>query len=266
MRAPETITSTDGTRIAFWREGSGPPLLLVHGGLCDHLAWYFTVPLLAHSHTVYVFDRRGRGASGDTPPHAVEREWEDIAAMLRLIGQPAHLLGHSAGAILSLAAAGRADSLRSLILYDPPFAIEGGRERPAPSILHRMETLLAAGDRDEALRIAMRETVGMPDSAIEQMRASPGREHLLGAAGAIPHDWAVWQERLEPERLSALQMPVLLLLGTDSPNWIRVSTQAVQAAIPRARIVELAGQGHSATITAPEMFASAVTDFTSSIG
>src|SRR5208283_2740107 len=107
----ETVTSSDGTRIAYWREGSGPPLLMAHGGLCDRFAWYFVVPLLARKFTVYTFDRRGRGASGDTPPYAAEREREDIAAILGAIGEPVHLLGHSAGGILALQIAERTRDL-----------------------------------------------------------------------------------------------------------------------------------------------------------
>src|SRR5580698_2862875 len=137
----ETVTSADGTRIAFWRAGSGP-LLLVHGGICDHFAWYFVTPQLAQRFTVYAFDRRGRGASGDTPPYAAAREVEDIAALLQAIGEPAHLLGHSAGGILALQAAERAHDLLSLILYEPAFVIDGARERPGPETLEKIRSLL----------------------------------------------------------------------------------------------------------------------------
>ena len=187
----ETVTSADGTRIAFWREGSGPPLLLVHGGICDHFAWYFVVPLLAQRFTVYTFDRRGRGASGDTPPYAPERERQDIAGMLRAIGEPAHLLGHSAGGILALQAAGRAHDLLSLILYEPAFVVDGARERPGLESLEKMRRLLAAGDRDEVVRTAMRESVGAPDTEIAALAAGPGWTHLLEVAPAIPYDWKI---------------------------------------------------------------------------
>src|SRR5208283_5201874 len=104
------------------------PLLMAHGGLCDRFAWYFVVPLLARKFTVYTFDRRGRGASGDTPPYAAEREREDIAAILRAIGEPVHLLGHSAGGILALQTAERTRDLLSLILYEPGYIVDGARE------------------------------------------------------------------------------------------------------------------------------------------
>src|SRR5579862_3642859 len=119
-RLMHVVRSKDGTPLACWRQGSGPALLLVHGGLCDHLAWHFVAPLLAPHFTVWTLDRRGRGKSGDTQPWSVQREVEDVLALLSIIGEPAHLLGHSAGAILVLRAACRAERLRSLILYEPP--------------------------------------------------------------------------------------------------------------------------------------------------
>jgi pimeloyl-ACP methyl ester carboxylesterase len=254
----ETVTSVDGTPIAFWREGSGPPLLLVHGGICDHFAWYFVVPLLAKRFTVYTFDRRGRGSSGDTLPYAAEREREDIAAMLRAIGEPAHLLGHSAGGILALQAAERARDLLSLILYEPAFVVEGARERPAPEILEKLRGLIAAGNRDEAVRIAMRESVGLSEAEIDAIAGGPGWTRLLAVAPAILHDWMLWEERFDASKVSGMRTRTLMLMGSDSPRWLRQGAEAVVAALPDARMAVLPGQGHSAMITAPELFARAV--------
>ncbi len=261
MNAMSTVNSIDGTQIALWREGSGAPLLLVHGGLCDHLAWYFATPLLARRFTVWSFDRRGHGRSGDTPPYAVERELEDIATVFAEVGEPAHLLGHSAGAILALAAALRTDQLRSLMLYEPAFIVDNARPRPSPEVLAEMTRLLAAGDPDRALRIAMREAVSLSDAEIDRMQAEPGWEHLRDAARSIPNDWKIWDEPLEPERLVNVKIPVLLMRGTESPAWLRVGAQAVTNALPRARLIELNGQGHSALITAPKYFAEQVVEF-----
>ncbi len=209
----ETAASADGTRIAFWRAGSGPPLLLVHGGICDHFAWYFVAPRLARRFTVYTFDRRGRGDSGDTPPYAAEREVEDIAALLQAIGEPAHLLGHSAGGILALQAAERARDLLSLILYEPAFVIDGARERPGREILEKMRSLLAAGNRDETVRIAMRESVGASEAEIAALAAGPGWQRLLAVADAIPNDWMLWEERFDAKSAGAIRMRKLLLTG-----------------------------------------------------
>lgn len=261
MNGAMSVASTDGTPLACWREGSGPALLLVHGGLCDHLSWYFVAPLLARHFTVWTFDRRAHGRSGNTLPHAVAREVEDISAALAAIGEPAHLLGHSAGAILVLKAAEHHADLRSLILYEPPFVVEGSRRRPEPGVLHAMEELLAAGDPDAALRIAMRETVDLSDAEMDAMQASPGWDHLRAAASAIPYDWKIWDERLDPDQLGRMRTRALVLMGSESPAWIRAGTEAVLAALPNAALVVLQGQGHSAMVTAPEQFADEVVSF-----
>jgi pimeloyl-ACP methyl ester carboxylesterase len=257
----ETVTSADGTRIAFWREGSGPPLLMVHGGVCDHLAWYYVVPLLARKFTVYTYDRRGRGESGNTPPYSVEREVEDVAAMLKAIGEPAHLLGHSAGAMLALAAAERSNDLLSLMLYEPAFLIEGARERPGPDVLEQMKSLLAAGDRDAVIRMAIRQTVEFSEDQIAAMEVGPGWEQLRSVADAIPQDWELWGQPFIAERVSTVQTRTLLLMGSESPSWLRAAARAVLAALPCATLEVLEGQEHHATITAPQMFATAVANF-----
>jgi len=257
----ETVISADGTGIAYWREGSGPPLLLVHGGVWDHLAWHFVVPFLARKFTVYTFDRRGRGESGDTPPYAVERELDDIDALLQMIRDPAHLLGHSAGGILALLAAERTDNLLSLILYEPAFVVDGARQRPAPDVLEKMRSLLAAGDPDEVIRIAMRETLALSESEIAAMEAGPGWEHLRAVAHTVPDDLELWNVPLVPESVHAVRTRTLLLTGSESPAWLQQAAQAVQAALPFARLRVLAGQEHHATLTAPEMFAQVVTNF-----
>ena len=255
------VKSADGTKIAFWREGAGPPMLLVHGGICDHLAWYFVIPLLAQHFTVYAFDRRGRGGSGNSLPYAVEREVEDILALLHTIGEPAHLVGHSAGGILALKAATRAATLLSLTLYEPAYVIDGARMRPAPEMLETIGMLIDAGDHDEVIRIAMRESVGMSEAEIAEMEAGPGWEHLCGVAEAVPHDWMLWDERLEAENVRDVRAPVLVLTGSESPAWLRVSAEAVLAAFPNARRAELRGHGHSAMISGPELFAKTIIDF-----
>lgn len=213
----ETAISADGTPIAFWREGSGPPLLLVHGGVCDHHAWYFVLPLLARRFTVYTYDRRGRGQSGETPPYAVERELDDIAAMLAAIGEPAHLLGHSAGGILALKAAERRDDLLSLTLYEPAFVVDGARQRPGPEVLEKMHSLLSAGHPDEVIRMAIRETLGLPENEIAAMSQGPGWEHLRAVAHTVPYDWMLWDERLDVEKIAAMRLRTLLLMGSKEP-------------------------------------------------
>ena len=256
-----TATSKDGTRIAFWSEGKGPPLLLVHGGACDHLAWFFVVPLLARELTVYTYDRRGRGESGENSPYAVEREVEDVLAILGTIGRPAHLLGHSAGGILALEAAERTDKLLSLTLYEPAFVVPGARQLPNPEILEQMKALLSAGNRAEVVRIAIRETLELPEAEIAAMENGPGWEQLCSVAHAIPNDWILWERELVIERLSAISTRVLLLMGSESPRWLKIATEAMIEALPAASVKLLNQQGHSAMITDPGLFARVVLEF-----
>jgi pimeloyl-ACP methyl ester carboxylesterase len=264
MRA-ETATSADGTQIAFWREGQGPPLLLVHGGACDHLAWYFVAPLLAQSFTVYSYDRRGRGESGIVPPYAVDREVEDVEAMLRTIREPLHLLGHSAGGILALEAAERTENLLSLILYEPAYVVRGAREKPNPEILEQMNALLAAGNRSEVIRIAIRETVGLPEAEIAAMEQGPGWQQLCSVAHAIPYDWKLWDRELAIDGLSAIRAQVLVLMGSLSPEWLKTDAETIASAVPGSELKVLEGQAHSAMITSPALFAQAVMEFASQV-
>jgi pimeloyl-ACP methyl ester carboxylesterase len=260
-----TAISADGTQIAFWREGQGPPLLLVHGGACDHLAWFFVAPLLAQTFTVYTYDRRGRGASGIVPPYAVDREVEDVEVMLRAIGTPAHLLGHSAGGILALEAAERADNLLSLILYEPAYVVKGAREKPKPEILERMNALLSAGNRAEVVRIAIRETIELPEAEIAAMEQGPGWDQLCSVAHAIPYDWKLWDRELAVDRLSAIRAQVPVLMGSDSPQWLKTAAETLASALPGATLKSLEGQAHSAMITSPALFAQAVVEFANQV-
>jgi pimeloyl-ACP methyl ester carboxylesterase len=196
----DTVTSAGGTRVAYWRVGPGPPLLLVDGGACDPMGWCYVVPQLARRFTVYSFAQRGRGKSGDAAPYAGERELEDLAAMLRAIGQPVHLLGHSASGILTLLGAECGYHLLSLMLYEPAFVAEGAGKWPRTEMLAKMQSLLALGDRREVVRMAIRETLELPESEIIAMAAGPGWEPLLSVPHTVPYDWMVWHQPLVEER------------------------------------------------------------------
>jgi pimeloyl-ACP methyl ester carboxylesterase len=236
-------------------------MLLVHGGACDHMAWYYVAPLLAKSFTVYSYDRRGRGESGDTPPYTAEKELEDMEALMKAIGEPVHLVGHSAGGILALLTTERGHALRSMTLYEPAFIVDGARKRPGPELVAKMESLLAAGDRAEVVRMAMRETLELPESEIAAMGAGPGWEQLLSVAHSIPCDFKLWDEPFVAERAQKVEARTLVLMGSESPEWLQTGTRAVKEALPNARLEVMQGQAHLATVTAPEMFAQAVIDF-----
>lgn len=252
----ETIQSKDGTPIAYQRSGSGPLLVLVHGTIASHRRWEAISPALAEHLTVYAVDRRGRGASGDAADYALEREFEDIAAVVDSIGEPASLLGHSFGGMCVLEAALRTPHARRVIAYEPPPA-------PVPEgILERLEALLSAGQREEMLTTFLREVVQMPPPELERFQATPIYPERVAAAHTLPREFrAVEGYRFEPERFKHLDIPVLLLLGGDSPPFNRENVEAWHAALPDSRIVVLPGQEHIAMDTAPDLFVKEVVNF-----
>lgn len=256
----ETARSRDGTCIAFERGGVGPPVILVHGALVDRTCWRAVLPLLQRHCTTHALDRRGRDASGDTAPYAVEREVEDILAVLGMIDGPADLLGHSSGALLALHVATRAASLRRLMLYEPPLFF--GAERRPVDLADRVQALVAAGDREVAARTFLREGPGRSDAEIEQMQRGPLWPGLVALAHTTPYDARVQADFLfDPARLRAVRVPTLLVLGGAGPAAMRASTETLAAALPHARVAVLPGQGHTAMFTAPELFAREVLRF-----
>jgi pimeloyl-ACP methyl ester carboxylesterase len=158
----ETITSKDGTQIAYRRSGEGPPLVLVHGAAADHGRWSPVLPALEERFTVYAIDRRGRGGSGDADGYAIEREFEDVASVVDSIGDPVNLLGHSYGALCSLEVALLTRNVRKLVLYEPPINVAGKGIYPV-GVVERMEAMLEAGDRDGVVVTTMREVAGLSD-------------------------------------------------------------------------------------------------------
>jgi pimeloyl-ACP methyl ester carboxylesterase len=216
----ETVQSKDGTLIAFERSGSGPPLVLVHGTTADHTRWAGVLPGFEKNFTVYAVDRRGRGQSGDSPVYSIEREYEDIAAVV--------------GSIPAV-------SLEEMPGYPP-----GARAR--------IQALLDAGDREGALETFFRDVVLMPEYEIAALRTEPVWPARLEAAHTIPREFADGDYILDPERFRNLTVPILLLLGGDSPAFIRRATRAVHAALPTSRIIVMPGQQHIAMRTAPDLF------------
>ena len=156
----ETITSKDGTPIAYRRSGEGPPLVLVHGAAADHGRWSPVLPALEERFTIYAVDRRGRGGSDDANAYAMEREFEDVASVVDSIGKPVNLLGHSYGALCSLEATLLTQNIRKLVLYEPAVHIVGEKIHPSGTI-DRLEALLAEGDRDGVVATTMREIAGL---------------------------------------------------------------------------------------------------------
>jgi pimeloyl-ACP methyl ester carboxylesterase len=252
------VTSSDGTRIAYERTGSGTPLVLVHGTSVEHFTFRFVEPLLSDSFTLYAVDRRGRGESGDSAKgYAIEQEFADIASLVDSLEEPADLFGHSYGATVALGAAALARNLRRLVLYEPA----PGVPQETPEFLARLDARLAEDQREQLLSLFLTEA-GLDPDALEQLRASPVWAGRVAAAHTIPRELrAEARYQPDPEALSSLSIPVLLLLGSESPEWAKKGTEVVRSVLPDSRVAMLEGEGHIAIITAPELVANEVARF-----
>jgi pimeloyl-ACP methyl ester carboxylesterase len=253
--------SADGTVIAADRTGSGPALVLVAGALTTRTAFAPLAELLAPHFTVYAYDRRGRGDSGDTPPYAVDREIEDLAAVIRAAGGSANVFGHSSGALLALDAAARDVGVTKLALYEPPLILGG--EPMAADFADQLAGLVAADRRGDALALWMRSTVRMSDEAIAQARTEPWWPSVEAVVHTTPYDATITApymtgRPLPAQRWSSVTMPTLVLDGEVSPSVLRDGVKALAGILPNATRDTFLGQGHGAP---PEMIAQVLTAF-----
>jgi pimeloyl-ACP methyl ester carboxylesterase len=257
-----TVSSRDGTPIAYQRSGEGPPLALVHGTTADHSRWTPVLSAFERRFTVCTVDRRGRGGSGDPDEeYAIEREFEDVAAVVGSFGEPAFLLGHSYGALCALEAALLTPSVRKLVLYEPPIDVTDEKINP-PGLIERLEALLKAGDRDGVVTTMLREAAGVPPEVVEYMRSLPAWQARVSAAHTIPRELRAQEAyRFDLERFESLEVPTLLLVGGDSPSAFEKAVKAVSEVLPNSRIVVMPGQGHVAMDTATDLFTTEVLRF-----
>lgn len=256
-----TVTSQDGTNIAYWRSGAGSPLLLIHGATADHTTtWRFVLPEMERRFTVYAMDRRGRGGSGDSPAHELQREAEDVAAVVDAIGEPTDVLGHSYGALCALEAARLTTHIHRLILYEGPLR---DADELMPGQIERLEALLRAGDAEGVLTTMYREVVAMPPEEFELLRSQHDAwAARLANAPSLPRELrAVQGYTFEPQRFAAMQTPTLLLVGGDSPSRELENARAVAQVLPNAHVVAIPGQQHVAMYMAPDLFVGEVVRF-----
>jgi pimeloyl-ACP methyl ester carboxylesterase len=241
MTPSKVIQAADGTRIAVDRSGSGPPLVIVLGAFCDRSTSKPLAALLAERYMVYEYDRRGRGDSDDGVPMSIEREVDDLAAILAAAGQPAFVYGHSSGGSLALEAAARGARMRRLAVYEPPYTGDG---YPGPEFGRRLDQLVAAGRRDEAAELWLA-TTGTPAAIIESIKRGPGWARRQALAHTLSQDLELGNDgRVPIERVNGIRTPVLAMAGAASPPWAASATAALAASLPHAiqRIVD--GQQH----------------------
>ncbi|HEX4977528.1 MAG TPA: alpha/beta hydrolase [Nocardioides sp.] len=258
-------TSADGTRIAYEVTGSGPALVLVDGALC-HRGFgpaRPTAAALAKAFTVTAYDRRGRGESGaGESPYSLDREIEDLAAVVEAAGGRVSLLGISSGAALALEAVRRGMPVERLATYEAPFILDGTHAPRDPRLAERMQRLVDEGRRGDAVRLFMR-TVGAPAFMIAVMRLMPAWKKLVAVAHTLPYDLAIvgphGQGRPLPAGYyDAVTVPVLVMAGGKSPEYMRNAQAAIADALPDARLEVLPGQTH---MVRPKVVAPRVTEF-----
>ena len=261
------VRSADGTSIAVWADGDGPPLVLVHGGLNDHPTDRPFIDELRGTVTTFAMDRRGRGGSGDGSAYDIEREFEDVAAVVETVaartGQSVSVWGHSYGADCAIGAVALTDDVPRLVLYEPGLGFASSDS--VLDALEAIDTAVAAGDFEEALLTALRDIVELTDDEIAVVRATPGWPARLAAVPRLPREIRAELEwAYQPGQFDAVTARTLLLAGADSPPAQQEATQRAAAAIPGARIRTLDGHGHIAHRVDPAMVAAIVTEFVAS--
>jgi pimeloyl-ACP methyl ester carboxylesterase len=252
------LTAPDGVRLACEVSGEGPALVMVHGA--GSARWSFDLVRrgLEPRFTVWALDRRGRGDSGDGDGYALEGEFDDVAAAVREAGPGATLFGHSYGALVAAGAAGRLDGLPRFALYEPPM----GGVLADDGWIDRYEALVEAGDAAAAVRAFLHDVGGYSHDEVDAMEDTPIWERRLEIAPTAPRELRAERAlALERLRLGELGVPCLLLVGSESPDWARRSTDAFAAAIPDATVHTLEGHGHGANLSGPELVASELERF-----
>jgi pimeloyl-ACP methyl ester carboxylesterase len=254
----QTVTSKDGTTIAFDILGTGPAVILIEGALCSRASWSGPelAKLLAPRFTVYNYDRRGRGDSGDTKPYAVEREIEDIEALIDAAGGSASLYGHSSGASLALEATlALGTKVTALAMYEAPYDDDPEAQRPWQEYLQRLSAALADNRRSEAAALFLR-YLGMPNDQIERVRQSSAWPSLEAIAPTLAYDHAgvLGEDRSVPtEKAARIRVPTLVMYGDASLAFMPKTARSLSTAIQGAQLRALEGQTHavSSEVLAP---------------
>jgi len=259
-----TVRSADGTTIAFTQAGQGPPLILVDGAMCSRAFGPMAklAARLTPRFTVYTYDRRGRGDSGDTATYSPDREVEDIEALVALAGEMVFVHGTSSGAALALEAAKRIPAIGKLAVYEPPFIIDDTRTPIPGDYLDRLNRLVAGARKGDAIKMFMR-FVGTPAFVTAIMPLTPVWPKLKAVAHTLPYDITIMQDHqhgtpFTAGEWAAVKTPTLVAVGEKSPAWMTNATRALADALPDASYRTLPGQTH---MVKPQAIAPALTEF-----
>jgi pimeloyl-ACP methyl ester carboxylesterase len=253
-----TLTSRDGTTIAFDRLGDGAPVILVCGGSTDRMANAPLAEFLAPHFTVFNYDRRGRGDSGDTAPYAVGREVEDLDAVIAAAGGSAFVYGTSSGAALALEAAASGLAITKLAMWEPPFSLDESSRPPADQV-ERYDEMISAGRRGAAVEYFMAKVVGLPPEFVAYARTQPFWQKQEALAHTLSYDAIIMGDYSLPAELAAaVTAPTLVMAGGGSFSFMRETARALADIIPEGKHRILEGQEHN---VAPEALAPELVEF-----
>lgn len=247
------VTSKDGSTIAYDRSGDGPVVILVGGALSyrKFSKMEEIAAALSEHCTVINYDRRGRGDSTANGPYSLEREIEDLAAIIEAEGGRASLWGWSSGGALALRAAAAGIGVERVSVYEVPFMVQPGLSRPTRDYAKRLDELVAADDRNGAVKHFMRNAVGIPAPFVALMRLLPMWKRLRTTAHTLPHDWAALGAHnmdgsaLDPAEWAGVKVPALVLYGAKSPEPLREGSKALSAVLADGQLRELPGVSHN---------------------
>jgi pimeloyl-ACP methyl ester carboxylesterase len=247
----KTVTSKDGTSIAYDQQGRGEPVILIDGALCSRA--FGPMPelakLLAPHFTVINYDRRGRNESGDTKPYSPEREVEDIEALINEAGGSAFVAGISSGAALGLSAAAAGLNIKKLALYEAPFMVDKTGHQPPPDAEAQLKAMIASGRRGDAVKFFLKDMVGVPPFVVFMMRIMPVFSKLKAVAHTIPYDAAVMGDfSLPEERAASVKIPTLVGGGEKSPASMQNAVKKLAETIPGSELKMFKGQTHNISV------------------
>lgn len=235
-------TSRDGTTIAYDVCGEGSRLVIVVGAFNDRTAGAALAEALANDNRVYTYDRRGRGDSGDTQPYAVDREIEDLAAIIQAAGGSANVFGFSSGAVLALRASAAGLSIDKLVLFGTPIVTDDSRPVVPAGIAERVKALVEQGRRGDAVELFQLEAIGMPPQVVEKMRHAPFRPGLEALAHTLFNDLTIITAAPDPlDLLDSISLPTLVIDGGDGPPWIGRTAGVIAGRLPNGKHLSIPG-------------------------
>lgn len=260
----QTVTSADGTTIAYQAIGDGPPVILIGGAFNDRTTVAGLAAAIAPELTAISYDRRGRGDSTDKAGHGdytVAREIEDLAALIDQLGGTVGLFGHSSGGLLALEAVLHGLPIGKVAVYEPSYITDGTRPQPPADLMDRLKDLISNADTDAAAALFLQEQVGVPAPIVNDMRTGPVWGFLNSLAHTLPYDVALsGPERFGASRLAMIDIPTLAINGDQTEDWLQAATRTVADTIRGARHHVLAGQDHG-VLHDPEALRQLLTDF-----